>query len=61
MAAPPSGSSAGPPGRDEKKQFNVLLPASVIREIKLASIDRGVSLSALVEEAVRSYLGKDNR
>jgi len=46
---------------DEKRQFNVLLPASVIREIKLASIDRGISLSALVEEAMRSYLGKDKQ
>ena len=49
------------PAGDEKRQFNVLLPASVIREIKLASIDRGVSLSALVEQAVRVYLGKDDR
>jgi hypothetical protein len=49
------------PAEDEKRQFNVLLPASVIREIKLASIDRGVSLSALVEQAVRAYLGKDDR
>lgn len=46
---------------DEKRQFNVLLPASLIREIKLASIDRGVSLSALVEEAVRLHLGKDRK
>jgi len=46
---------------EEKKQFNVLLPASLVREIKLASIDRGVSLSALVEDAVRTYLGKDTR
>jgi predicted HicB family RNase H-like nuclease len=50
-------SSAG----DEKRQFNVLLPASLIREIKLASVDRGVSLSAFVEEAVRSHLGKEMR
>jgi hypothetical protein len=49
------------PAGDDKRQFNVLLPASLIREIKLASIDRGVSLSALVELAVRAYLGKDNR
>ena len=42
-----------------KRQFNVLLPASLIREIKLASIDRGISLSAFVEQAVQHYLGKE--
>jgi hypothetical protein len=44
---------------DDKRQFNVLLPASLIREIKLASVDRECSLSSLVEQAMRDFLGKD--
>ncbi|HEX5117852.1 MAG TPA: CopG family transcriptional regulator [Pseudonocardiaceae bacterium] len=41
---------------DNKRQFNVLLPESLIRAIKIESINRGMSLSTLVEAAMRAYL-----
>ncbi|CAM4126100.1 MULTISPECIES: CopG family transcriptional regulator [Helcobacillus] len=41
---------------DPKKQFNVYLPASLIKEIKFAAIDDQNSLSSFVEKAMRDYL-----
>lgn len=46
---------------DGKRQFNVLLPESLIRAVKIAAVNDGSSLSGFVEAALRAHLAQQSR
>ncbi|GAB2507675.1 CopG family transcriptional regulator [Paramicrobacterium agarici] len=43
----------------KKVQFNVYLPAALVKQIKHAAIDEGTSLSSLVERIMIDYVSKE--
>lgn len=47
---------AKPPDREPKKQFNVYLPAPLIKRIKHKALDDDAVLSVWVERALEEYL-----
>lgn len=49
------------PGPARKQQFNVYLPAALIRRAKYRALDEQLSLSDMTESALERYLAEGDR